>query len=240
MATQMNVSGLARRGPTPYATSEHHSDATLARLRHRISRLRRRDESPVSARTTAKQCVRATRPSSRTLRATVLHGEASPTDSANDPAVQEACFDGWRIIRTQIWLSRGYGLPAASLQPARRRRRRDSAAAGAIPPRARARRCRLPGYILAGVAAHTNAPQRVRLILYILVRPHLHLHVTLSPLIPLESPLVMSTLRAHNVVSLHCRAIAGPFRWGFRERLWRRVLPLETTSRAARRYACGT
>jgi hypothetical protein len=186
MATQMNVSGLARRGPTPYATSEHHSDATLARLRHRISRLRRRDESPVSARTTAKQCVRATRPSSRTLRATVLHGEASPTDSANDPAVQEACFDGWRIIRTQIWLSRGYGLPAASLQPARRRRRRDSAAAGAIPPRARARRCRLPGYILAGVAAHTNAPQRVRLILYILVRPHLHLHVTLSPLIPLE------------------------------------------------------
>eukprot|EP01047_Picozoa_sp_COSAG01_P109979 COSAG01_NODE_38826_length_484_cov_6.387013_1_plen_141_part_10 len=32
MATQMNVSGLARRGPTPYATSEHRGDTTLARL----------------------------------------------------------------------------------------------------------------------------------------------------------------------------------------------------------------
>jgi hypothetical protein len=137
--------------------------------------------------TTAQQCVRATQPSSRMPRATVLHGEASPTDSENDPAVQEACFDGWRIIRTQIWLSRGYSLPAASLQPAHRRRRRDSAAAAAIPPRARARRCRLLGYILAGVAAHTNAPQRVRFISYILVRPQLHLHVTLSPPIPLET-----------------------------------------------------
>jgi hypothetical protein len=137
--------------------------------------------------TTAQQCVRATQPSSRMPRATVLHGEASPTDSENDPAVQEACFDGWRIIRTQIGLSRGYSLPAASLQPARRRRRRDSAAAAAIPPRARARRCRLLGNILAGVAAHTNAPQRVRFISNILVRPQLHLHVTLSPPIPLEN-----------------------------------------------------
>ena len=143
MATQMNVSGLARRGPTPYATSEHHSDTTLARLRHRISILRRRDESPVSARTTAQQCVRATQPSSRTPRATVLHGEASPTDSANDPAVQEACFDGWRIIRMQIWLSRGYGQPAASpppnfwpswLPPPRIRRRRRVSAARARAP----------------------------------------------------------------------------------------------------------
>jgi hypothetical protein len=54
--------------------------------------------------------------------------------------------------------------PAASLQPACSQ---PAAAAAALPPRARARRCRLPGNILAGVAAYTNAPQRVRFISYI-------------------------------------------------------------------------
>jgi hypothetical protein len=74
--------------------------------------------------------------------------------------------------------------PAASLQPACSQ---PAAAAAALPPRARARRCRLPGNILAGVAAYTNAPQRVRFISYILVRPQHHLHVTLSPPIPLDT-----------------------------------------------------
>ena len=94
--------------------------------------------------TTAQQCVRATQPSSRTPRATVLHGEASPTDSANDPAVQEACFDGWRIIRQHKsgqYLAKQRIRPACS-QPAAspppppprfRRRRRDSAARARAP-----------------------------------------------------------------------------------------------------------
>jgi hypothetical protein len=58
----------------------------------------------------------------------------------DDPAVQEACFDGWRIIGTQIWPSRGCGLPAASLQPACSQ---PAAAAAAIPLQpARFRRAR--------------------------------------------------------------------------------------------------
>jgi hypothetical protein len=50
--------------------------------------------------TTTQQCVRATQPSSRMPRPTVLHGEASPTDAENDPAVQEACLmDGESTAR---------------------------------------------------------------------------------------------------------------------------------------------
>ena len=54
------------------------------------------------------------------------------------------------------------------------------AAAAAPPPPPRARPPALPGNILAGVAADANAPQRVRTISYILVRPQPHLHATHS------------------------------------------------------------
>ena len=73
-----------------------------------------------------------------------------------------------------------YREDTASQPPCASRRRRAAAAA------ARARPPALPGNILAGVAADANAPQRVRTISYILVRPqhHFTLH-TLLP-IPLE------------------------------------------------------
>ena len=58
--------------------------------------------------------------------------------------------------------------------------RREPAAAAAPPPPPRARPPALPGNILAGVAADANAPQRVRTISYILVRPQPHLHATHS------------------------------------------------------------
>ena len=71
------------------------------------------------------------------------------------------------------------------IRPASRR----EPAATATPPPPRARPPALPGNILAGVAADANAPQRVRTISYILVRPqhHFTLH-TLSPT-PLETQL---------------------------------------------------
>eukprot|EP01049_Picozoa_sp_SAG25_P014025 SAG25_NODE_2345_length_1697_cov_1.762203_1_plen_192_part_10 len=88
--------------------------STAATLRLRDSILRRRDESPVSARTTAQQCVRATQPYSRTPRATVLHGEASPTSSATIQLYRRpASMDGESSARRS-----GQAEDAACLQPA--------------------------------------------------------------------------------------------------------------------------
>jgi hypothetical protein len=97
--------------------------------------------------------------------------------------------DRGRLRRTQPYkkhdhLSGGLpplvGTPTNCSHPA-------AAAAAAVAARARAPLSPAWIYILAGVAADTNIPQRVRLISYILVRPQHHLHATRHTLTPYSS-----------------------------------------------------